>query len=77
MNVPVIDAVEVYAMSKSAFGWNARVAELTERYKITTPTPVGRRSQAEDASQSPLPHTTLLRTLESSLHQLATFHAPA
>ena len=34
VNVPVLDALDVYARSKADFGWEAKVEELTARYKL-------------------------------------------
>ena len=71
-NVPVLDAVDVYAQSKADFGWDAQVSSLTDKYKIATTPPVSPR--AEDlAAQEPM--ATTLRALECSLRQLATFYA--
>ena len=82
VNVPVLDALDVYARSKADFGWDGKVEELTARYKLQlAPQAAGKGgggggARAEDASPKE-PQATTLAALESSLRQLGAFHAAA
>ena len=78
INVPVIDAVDVYAQSKAEFGYDAKLASMVERYQLQgsrgTASAPTRRPRVEDLVAAE-PLATTLRALESSLYQLA--NAPA
>ena len=80
INVPVIDAVDVYAQSKAEFGYDAKLASMVERYQLQgsrgTASATTRRPSVEDLVAAE-PLATTLRALESSLHQLATAPAAA
>ena len=70
-NVPVIDALDVYAQTKVDFGWEAQLARTIKKYKLAPPSQSRHPRAEEVAAQEPQAST--LRTLECSLRQLAAF----
>jgi hypothetical protein len=47
INVPVIDAVDVYAQSKAQFGYDAKLATMVERYQLMGSALVDRSKETE------------------------------
>ena len=76
INMPVVDAVEVYAQSKADFGWDAAILRASQTYALTTLTPAASRlvKPPVDKVEESEPASSILRALQCSLRQLASFH---
>ena len=77
-SVPVLDAVEVYAQSRTDFGWDAQTAILTARHcaESRSSTHSGGLSAAGGSTpDADRDRMSLLRALQGTLRQLASFHA--
>lgn len=67
-SMPVLDAVDVYAQTRSDFGWDAHKEALAAKYNVDPPSkqkPGGSASAAMEA------HPSLLSALEASLREVA------
>ena len=75
-HIPVVDSIEVYAQSKSDFGWDAQLAALAAKHSASSGAD-GDGGHAIKEAALPPPHATMLRSLVSSLRQLVGFHGAA
>ena len=75
-HIPVVDSIEVYAQSKSDFGWDAQLAALAAKHSASSGAD-GDGGHAIKEAAPPPPHATMLRSLVSSLRQLVGFHGAA